>query len=209
MARDEVEDYRNVSIFWLKKHGFLPQYTCWKSGGIKWSNRYGEETSSIGFQVHIRNLEVNAGEAVGGVRFLYKNTSRWSGEVNEMDYEVPLVTTPCNFGGVRYWFECPLVKNGVYCGRRVGVLYGFSKYYGCRYCGDLVYAAQNQSGVFRMTSVNIHDLEEEERQLKRRFYKGKPTRRYLSLMKKWDRYHKQWRIADAYFSGKLRKIKGG
>ncbi len=37
---------------------------------------------------------------------MYSVTDR---EGNKTDYndKVSLVTTPCNFGGVRYWFGCP------------------------------------------------------------------------------------------------------
>ena len=59
----------------------------------------------------------------------------------EITYPVELTTTPCNFGGVRYWFLCPLVVDGKACRRRVGKLYlpWGSRYFGCRTCHDLTY----------------------------------------------------------------------
>ncbi len=50
-------------------------------------------------------------------------TDRQTGEKTDYDYRIPLATTPCNLGGVRWWFICAVSKNGVYCGRRVGKLY--------------------------------------------------------------------------------------
>ena len=52
-----------------------------------------------------------------------------------MQYPVKLLSTPCNYGGNRLWFECPQ------CRRRVGVLYG-CKVFSCRYCKNLNYPAQ-------------------------------------------------------------------
>jgi len=54
---------------------------------------------------------------------------------------VEIVTTNCHFGGHRFWFLCPLTKNGVPCKRRVRVLYWHSDapFFGCRSCHDLTY----------------------------------------------------------------------
>ena len=62
-------------------------------------------------------------DSIGYVKFNYTVTDRNTGEKTDYDYKVQLTTTPCNLGGVRYWFICPLSKNGVYCGRRVAKLY--------------------------------------------------------------------------------------
>lgn len=64
----------------------------------------------------------------------------------ELDYKVQLVTTPCNLGGLRYWFVCPLVVNDRPCGKRVGKLYlpPGGKYFGCRSCYNLTYQSQKE-----------------------------------------------------------------
>ena len=51
---------------------------------------------------------------------------------------VRLQSTPCRYGGVRWWFECPR------CGRRVGKLYlpPRAVAYRCRLCWDLRYRSQ-------------------------------------------------------------------
>ena len=100
-----------------------------------------------------------------------------------MNYEIQLETTPCGYGGKRYWFICPLTSNGTYCGRRVGVLYCLSKWFGCRHCGDIAYAKQMEGGKFRWIGVSIPDIERAEKEVKRYYYKGKPTRKYRRVIR--------------------------
>jgi len=178
--KDTVEDCRSVSISFLKKHGYLSPECC-QSGGISWKNRYGEETSSIG-------ITVSTFEAHSFVRFYYTVTKRSTGEKIECDYKVQLTTTPCNFGGVRYWFICPLSKNGVYCGRRVSKLYCApgGNYYGCRHCYNLSYESRNETrtgmfGAFGGVLRTKRQIEDIRSQIKRWTYKGNPTRRVRRL----------------------------
>ncbi len=39
------------------------------------------------------------------------------------EYEIELERTACRLGGYRYWFVCPLVADGVFCGNRCAKLY--------------------------------------------------------------------------------------
>ena len=111
--KDTVEDCRSISISFLKKH----DYFCGcRSGQIVWKNSSDEETGSIGVAVSIMDGDSYA-------RLYYTVTDRDTGEKTDYDYKVSLTTTPCHFGGVRYWFICPLTTNGVYCGRRVAKLH--------------------------------------------------------------------------------------
>jgi hypothetical protein len=126
-----VERCRVISIFELSRAGVFDKgdgnfWSC------KWTNSAGEETASISFMI------TYGGRAV---RFMYSITDRSSEQKESLDYHVEIVTTPCNFGGVRRWFICPLVKNGTPCGKRVGKLYlpPGGKYLGCRGCYDLTY----------------------------------------------------------------------
>lgn len=52
------------------------------------------------------------------------------------DRPIQVTTTPCNYGGVRYWFLCGS------CYEKVGVLYFTGKCWKCRKCGNLVYSSQ-------------------------------------------------------------------
>lgn len=185
MAKNTAEWSNRLSVFFLKKHGYLPQEHNYSSGEITWTHGLSGNKSSIGFTVVI-----NAGDAINRddyIKLSYTHTSNYSGEKESMDYKIPLTTTPCNYGGVRYWLVCPLIKNGQYCGKRVGVLYSVGKYFGCRHCGEIAYAAQMKGGTFRGSSVSIPDIERAEKEIKRYYYRGKPTRKYRRVMKMRDK----------------------
>ena len=179
--KDTVEDCRSVSISFLRKHGYFSE-PCSMSGSIVWKNGFGEITGSIG-------ITVSTLDNVDYVRFYYTVTERSSGEKAEYDYKVSLATTPCHFGGVRYWFICPLSKNGVYCGRRVGKVYcpPGANYYGCRHCYNLSYESRNESRLGRIGQLGYllkaeRQMEELQSRIKRNFYRGKPTKKFRRLL---------------------------
>lgn len=132
--RVTVERCMNVDVFWLRKHGY---FCGFKRGRIVWKNALGVETDSIDIEVLV-NREIVGEEYI---RFIYSCTKRFTDEKEHFDYKVQLVRTPCNYGGFRYWFICPLVINGIPCGKRVGKLYAppSEAYFGCRHCYDLTY----------------------------------------------------------------------
>ena len=181
MAKQEAEQSNSLSIFWLKKHGYLNKDCSYQSGGITWSYGYSENKSSIGFSITRDNWGTPEEETY--VKLNYTHTDSYSGEKSNMDYRVELVSTPCNYGGRRYWFICPLTKNGKYCGRRVGVLFSIGKWFGCRHCGNIAYATQMEGGKYRWNGVSIKDIERAEKEVKRAYYRGKPTRKYLRVMR--------------------------
>ena len=59
----------------------------------------------------------------------------------EVTIPIQLQTTSMHFGGVRWWFTCPLLVQGKRCNRRVGKLYlpPGARYFGCRHCHDVVF----------------------------------------------------------------------
>jgi hypothetical protein len=184
--KDTVEDCRSVSISFLRKHGYFSEPCC-MSGGICWTNSDGEETGSIG-------ITVSTIEDENFVRFYYTVTDRHTGEKTDYDYKVSLTTTPCNFGGVRYWFVCPLSTNGVYCGRRVAKLYKApgGEYFGCRHCYELSYESRNESRLGRFGQLGYvlkaeRQMEELSSRIKRNFYAGRPTRKYRRLLRMENR----------------------
>jgi len=105
----------------------------------------------------------------------YTVTDR-EGKKTDYDYKVNLVTTPCYFGGVRYWFGCPD------CGRRVAVLYlaPGDVYFRCRHCNNLSYHSRNRNRLelFGHTSRQIDELRS---QIKRWTWRGRPTRKVRRL----------------------------
>jgi hypothetical protein len=198
MAKQEAEWSNKLSIFWLKKNGFLDG--GWRYGGIKWTYKMSGNESSIGFTVAIN------GNAEDNIRLQYTQTNRSTGEKESMDYKIQLTTTPCHYGGVRYWFICPLTKNDKYCGRRVGVIYSTGKYFGCRHCGEIAYAAQKQGGKYRGSCVSLQDVERAEQEIKRYYYKGKPTRKYRRFIRLNEKVEKSFLLMAAHL-GLLANLK--
>jgi hypothetical protein len=122
--------------------------------------------------------------------FVRLNYAITDSQGNSMPYdnEISLITTPCNLGGVRYWFICPLSRNGLYCGRRTGTLYLASggSYFGCRYCYDLSYESRNESRLGRPGGIGYslvidRKIGELSSQIKRWTWRGKPTKKARKL----------------------------
>lgn len=62
---------------------------------------------------------------------------------------VTLDWTVCRYGGWRPWFRCPVSVNGASCGRRVAIVYGAGKYFGCRHCYRLAYPSTREDAQSR------------------------------------------------------------
>ena len=176
-AKTTVEQATQLSIFKLKEFGLLHGYAATT---LTWTRRLSGKQNSVGIIVNIEDepyVEVN-----------YTITDRNAGEKTDYDYKICLTTTPCHFGGVRYWFICLLSKNGVYCGRRTGTLYLASggKYFGCRHCYELSYESRNECRLGRFGSIGYPLVAERKigelyRQIKRWTWQGKPTRKVRTL----------------------------
>jgi hypothetical protein len=158
-----VEQSCNLSIFDLKRWGMLTgqNYTA-----VEWVNSRTDKKTRILLAVHVTDEPFAI--------LSYAVTDR---EGNKTDYEylVSLVTTPCYFGGVRYWFGCPM------CGRRVGCLYLMSAgHFLCRHCNDLTYQSRSRYGIalFGHTWRQIEKLQGE---IKRWTWRGRPTRKVKRL----------------------------
>ena len=131
-----VESCRCLDLsLWVRDGTLTPG--AWKSGGVTWSNPFTNNRSRIGYTLDTTEW------GSGSVRLSY--TFPESGE--SLDYEIRLATTVPNYGGLRWWFICPLSKNGWACGSRVAKLYlpPSGRYFGCRRCHNLTYASCQQS----------------------------------------------------------------
>jgi len=190
MAKNQAEWSNRFSVFFLKKHGYLNKKCSYQSGSISWTYGLSENKSSIGFTVRKDNWGTPQERTY--INLQYSHTDRWSGKKESMNYNVDLATTPCNYGGIRYWFICPLFKNGQYCGRRVGVIYSIGKWFGCRHCGDIAYQSQFEGGNFRICSVCEPDVEKAYNEVKRMYYNGKLTRRYRRYLRLRDKVNNSW-----------------
>lgn len=134
--RKTVEECRTLSVSEMARSGVFEKGpgNFWTS---RWTNAMGEEVASIGYWV-----KSSPGDGLH-LQLSYTITNRFNDEKTPLDYPIELTTTPCNFGGIRYWFICPLVVNGSPCGRRVAKLYlpPGGKYFGCRHCYNLTYTS--------------------------------------------------------------------
>ena len=182
MAKQEAESTNSLSIFWLKKHDYLNKNYYSRSGGITWTYGGSGRKNSINFSVIKRDCGTAYESAY--IELRYTITDNFTGEKTDVNYKVPLTTTRCHYGGLRYWFLCPLSRGGRYCGKRVGVIYGNAgEYFGCRKCANIAYEAQMRGGRFRGGSVTFSDIERLEKEIKRYYYNGRPTRKYKRLMR--------------------------
>jgi hypothetical protein len=120
-----------VSRFHGNKTGFM--------GTKLWG--YGDKvTDSIRYQV-------DGDEQPRAIHLTYTNTNRFTHEKTDFNYTVRLTTTQLWWGSTRYWFLCPLTKNGVFCGRRVAAIYlpPRYQYFGCRHCYELTYRSSQEA----------------------------------------------------------------
>lgn len=183
MSRIEADSLKKIQTWWLKQYGYLDPY-YWKSGTITWTSSWSDTKSSIDITVSTLSDDQY-------IKLYYIQTD-YEGNKKTFDYKFPLLTTRCNFGGVRYWFQCTLTANGKYCGRRVGTLYKAGDYFGCRHCYYLSYESRNENRRFRdyplFFLLTAHQkIDELEAKIKRKFYNGKPTKKQRTLYRLYSR----------------------
>lgn len=131
-----VDECRVLSAATLMRLGAL-RANLHRTSTITWSNtETGEKTSSIGF-------DSNVWDEHGLARLYYNRT----GTGEQVDYRVQITSTKLPWGGRRWWFICPLIKDGVPCGRRCENLYlpSGAQYFGCRICYDLSYESSQEA----------------------------------------------------------------
>lgn len=150
----------------LRKDGILS--SGYVTGTRIWTSSMTGKRTIISFAVDITDDPY--------IRLVYSVTDR-EGNKTDYDYEVSLVTTPCNFGGLRYWFGCPS------CGRRVAVLYlaPGDVYFRCRHCNNLSYHSRNESSPFAILGVTDREIKRLRSEIKRWTWRGRPTRKVRRL----------------------------
>jgi len=172
--RTKADWLEYISTTFLNKKGY---FQCSHSGTLTWTR--GEWKSSVNFVTSIS-------DKCSYFRLKYTQTDRNTGEKKDFDYKIPLVTTPCQYGGKRYWFICPWSKNGIYCGRRVGKLYKNGDYFACRHCHNLTYDSRKINRKCKSFPLfNVLDIEQKIEELyetiKRPYWRGKPTKKQRQL----------------------------
>ena len=176
-----------LTMSYLRKRGMLTREESFEK--ITWtSSMTGKETAVL-LAVYITDEPFAI--------LMYSVTDR-EGKKTDYKDEVSLVTTPCNFGGVRYWFGCPS------CGRRVGVLYlaPGDVYFRCRHCNNLSYHSRNNCSTakFGVTSREIDKLRSE---IKRWTWRGRPTRKVRRL----HALERKMRILSGPVMARMEKLK--
>jgi hypothetical protein len=132
-----VEDCRSLDASRWMREGILTEGLRHRGTWCWYRDAGGKEiTSRIEY-------EVDTTEAGPWVRLFYTFTE--SGE--RVDYRIGLTVTRLRFGGLRWWFVCPLVVNDNPCKRRVRKLYlpPTGSYFGCRHCHCLTYTSCQES----------------------------------------------------------------
>ena len=138
--KDSVDLSKILSIRMLRKNGFFEGD---KVGTVQWSNQAGEM---------VRSAEV---------RTILGDTPLLLLRREDVEQKIRLSTSGCNYGGVRYYFECPVVKDGVYCGNRASKLYlpQGQLYFGCRSCHDLTYESCQTSHKYDNLDKQLQNID--------------------------------------------------
>ena len=142
--KNSVEDYsKTIDIKFLKKYWYLDKWVDYKKWWLYWKRNW-EDNWNIW-------VELNKSETNWYVRVTFTQTS-YDWEKNELDYKIPLVSTPCNYWWVRWWFLCPCKEN------RCSILYLQNNWiFASRKTLDLCYDEQKKSKRRRYMSYIMWD----------------------------------------------------
>lgn len=172
MSKRICDYLRKMSITYLNQQGLL--YSVGRTT-LEWEDSHNKNLGSIIITI----------QPLFEKPFILFSYSYGSNK-EYVDYKVYLTTTPCNFGGERYWFLCPFTG----CGRRVGTLYLGNKYFGCRHCYNLTYTSRSYGrgmrGLLRQIDA-YKKIEKLEKEVKLQTYNDFPTKKYLKLMSLYSR----------------------
>lgn len=124
-----TDNVPNIDIRYLKRRGWLD---CPCSGTLRWT-RGGQPSGSV--------TATNNGTAlVLNFKHRQHDDAEWCSDEQVVSYD----RTPCNYGGRRTWFLCPV------CSRRVSGLWFVRNRFACRNCQRLPYASQHEGLIDRM-----------------------------------------------------------
>ncbi len=121
-----IEASRSLDVMQLARAGYLSGV---RFGGWQWT--YGDGTAA--------SIQITG--ARDAVTLDYRVRSGGD-DWTSVRQRVPILWTPCRFGGERPWFVCDVRANGVHCGRQVAKLYGAGRLFACRRCYRLGYGVQ-------------------------------------------------------------------
>lgn len=131
--RPKAEHCRRIDVNSMHKAGVLK---AGRSSGWQWTED-GQKVASISMRAETGRL------------ILIYRVRPVGGEWENVEEPISIAETDCPYGGARPWFQCPAVRNGQWCGRRVGKLYLGQRYFVCRHCLRLAYASQSEEPMHR------------------------------------------------------------
>jgi len=119
-----VEECCRIDMVYLTEHYSMEAENSFVIG---WTNNFGR-TDAINIDIIPPNR----------LRLGYAMLDRQGNVTDQFDYYAPIETTPCHYGGRRWWFRCPG------CNRRCRILYRppESTYFACRVCHNLTYTSR-------------------------------------------------------------------
>ncbi|MBW2275006.1 MAG: hypothetical protein JRG96_17205 [Deltaproteobacteria bacterium] len=127
-GRRVVDDALIFDIDRLKRRGELEPYTSCFGSWVWYERPSGRRLATVGY-------ELDTEATYGTLRLRYTVSSRRRAGSLHRDYVIDLVTTRPHFGGLRWWFRCPVS------GRRVRKVYAHpgSSYFASREALGLTY----------------------------------------------------------------------
>lgn len=130
-SRSTVERCLVLDSSRLSREGILREAST-RTGSWHWSAG-GQTVAQIGYAA-------NASQSSPTLRLSYRACGA------DTSYAIALQITKPQFGGNRWWFTCPLQRNGSACGRRVRKLFlpPQGRYFGCRHCHKLTYRSRKE-----------------------------------------------------------------
>lgn len=164
------DESKSISTIKLRKWGYL-KTPVHIGSSIIWS-RNGVETSSIGIIIKMNDYESSI-------------TLKYNCNDTDYDYKVRLVSIPSNLGKGEIWyFICPFTQKRC---RKLHLINGRFMHRSALPSG--MYSKQTQSKTWRQMEKIYSPYFDSEKNYKelhskyfKRYYNGKPTKRYIKLM---------------------------
>lgn len=187
MSRIVADDLKHISTYKLNEWGIFDKFKhqqgigTWK-GTMQWHvTRMGQRQSAGSISYYISYTDGVPQELRLDYSVTNQNISR--------NYPITLESVPCNYGGNRWYFICPMTKASNYCGKRVAKLYLYDTWFACRHCLDLTYEVNNEPKSYRYLSMIFgsdqqRKYEEHLQKTGRYYYAGQPTKTYKRLLDK-------------------------
>jgi hypothetical protein len=173
--KTSVEESLTLDSGQLQRERILAEGIQYTGERVWWSVSTREKKAPISLLVDTKDM------VDPWMKLRYDVTSRKTDETEAIATRVALTTTPLPWGGVRWWFLCPI------CGRRCGKLHLASEdvEFACRICGRLTYwSCQESSRLNDRIAEQVASCEGMSEKYVRKLLRMHPER----AKKKWRRW---------------------